>query len=486
MKKEEKMESLSSLSLSSLSYYTDHSLSINYVTDKESKSTLSVSPQYTCDTTGLVSFKDDLNDVTLPIFFGESKVIQLPRGIKRDVSRLPMKVLKRIDKNKDRAIEKCLILASSLTYTVFNPDEDYWKSLSSTILNEQFKKGKDNTYGYKYIIDALKYSTNATYPIIECKKNEFGNDSYQEGNYSKMYKFHDDRIKKSLDTYTLKFEENIQTRRIHHLKELSKASKNNIALNLINVYSRIELPNEYEILENAKCLIKENYVSKKGKSLTLLNKKPKSYYKNLENKTFVEDNLKLFKYLVSQGYMIPRIGDFKSGGRVVDSFNLMPSWIRKMVKIEGEKITELDFKTLHPNIAKSIYGGSNKHITHQEVSEAIGVELSKVKIEHLSFFNKRIGDMKKSELFNYYYNHEKEMLKEVIKDKKKYGHKITSQRFFKKEVEIMTSVIEELNKWDIYVLYVYDALYCKKSDSELATSIMNRMAKEHNVNTHVG
>ena len=459
---------------------------INYVTDTAAKHNYSQIPYFISDTTGFIDFNEGENNVTLPIFFGDSSIIQFPKGIKRDIRRIPKRVLKTIDSNIEMAIEKCFLFVSSLTSTVYKEYNDYWKGLSSTILHQQFKKGNDNTRIYRYIIEALTNSTSSRLPIIEVKQNDLGNDSYQVGNYSKQYRFHPNRVNQALVTYYLKFEENIKRLRKHHLRQLSKASKNIIGRNLIAVYESIELPTTEEILKQADDLIRIKHRSKKGKLLTKLNKKSKSYYSNPESRSFVEENINQFEYYTKRGFRVPTIGDYKSGGRVVDSFNLMSSWIRQMIKIENEPILELDFKALHPNIAKSLYDGTNHQITHEIVSMSLKTPLKKVKIEHLSFFNKRIDDMKKSPLFQYYYTKERVMLENIISDKKQYGYKITSQRLFKKEVEIMSSIIEQLNRLDIYVLYVYDALYCKESDKAIVSDIMNNTIIEHKVNTKIG
>ncbi|WP_298954615.1 hypothetical protein [uncultured Nonlabens sp.] len=73
-----------------------------------------------------------------------------------------------------------------------------------------------------------------------------------------------------------------------------------------------------------------------------------------------------------------------------------------MITIEGEPIVELDFKALHPNIAKNIYGGTNAHISHDDIANDLDIPRDKVKTEHLSFFNKTPYLMKMSPLYNYY------------------------------------------------------------------------------------
>ena len=56
--------------------------------------------------------------------------------------------------------------------------------------------------------------------------------------------------------------------------------------------------------------------------------------------------------------MLPIVSSNKiAGGRISDSITLMPSWIRKLIKINGRYINQIDFTCLHPNLAVQIYGG---------------------------------------------------------------------------------------------------------------------------------
>lgn len=419
-----------------------------------------------------------------PLFFQNATTINIPKNIKRHIERkIPKRYLNKIDKNKKYAVENCLLFSSNLTSTLFY--EDRWKSLSSKILAEQFKNGKDNTFNYTCIVEALKYKSNTTDSIIQTKKNKLGNDTYQEGITCKSYSFTDTFYNNNLVKYTITNPEIIAKRNKFIYGQIAKATDNIIATNLLKLYPRIDLPSECELKAEANRLIKENHRNKKGKLLTKLNNHSKNYFKDASQRSYVEENIKAFKFYTEISYMIPTIGDFKSGGRVVDSFVLMPSWTRKSIKINGEPIVEVDYKALHPNIAMSIYGGSKKYLTHDFVANESNIPKNEVKLEHLSFFNKSVRDMKSSKIYNYYQSSEPEMLKTIEQEKwnsdKK--HKITSMRMFAKEVEIMTECIRRLNAIGIYVGYVYDALFCKKSDKEIVKKIMNEVVVELGVYT---
>nr|WP_315231046.1 hypothetical protein [uncultured Flavobacterium sp.] len=425
------------------------------------------------------------NHTGFPLFFQNNiDTIFIPKKVKTHLERLvPKEYLKNIDPVKSIAVEKCLDFASNLSSTIYADDK--WKSLSSTHLHEQSKRGRDNTFIYNHIIKALTYTTETTDAIIMVKKNKFGSETYQEGVVCKEYSFTDAYFKGDLVEYVIKDKGILQKRNKFFYSQLKKAHDNPIANNLISLYSKIELPSHAEIILEAKRLTKINYRNKKGKVLTFLNKHPKSYYKDAGARSFVEQDIKLFDYLTKRGFMIPIIGTEKSGGRVVDSFTLMPSWIRRLVKIDGEPMVEIDYSALHPNIAMSIYGGTKKYLTHAMVSEESNLNINDVKIQHLSYFNERVPGMKRSPLYSYYSKSERAMNDAIIMEKQTSlkGHKITSMRMFAEEVEIMTECIKQLNYKGIYVGYIYDALFCKDSDAQSVAEIMNTVVLEFNVFT---
>jgi hypothetical protein len=420
---------------------------------------------YEFDNTGLDLLKFDSDNILVP------KKIEY--NLRKYVSK---KLLRDIDGDLNTAIEKCLLVASNLCSTYYS--ENKWKHLYWQVLHEQTKKDNDNTTIYRKIINLLKDGT-STGSFIEIKENKKGGEHYiwnsTSGTYSKQYRLTDTYLKAGLIRYQLKTDYLIERRRAHFFSTLSSATENTIGKNLINVYGKLSVPNTIELLKIGKKLVKNNFITKKNKILTVRNKHVDEYWSDVTNRSFVEDNLKLFNYLTDGGYIVPIVSEVKNGNRVVDSFTLMPSWIRNQIKINGEETVEIDFKCLHPNIASTLYGGNIKNIKHEVVAKDLGIDIKTVKIEHLSFFNKEIWQMKQSILFDYYNKHENWMLSNIINDKHNNGYKVTTQKMFSLETDIMTEVIKTLNSENIYVLYIYDALLVSKSSSVRVKEVMNQV-----------
>lgn len=455
-----------------------------YVTGNNKAGNIEETPLNTRDSELNEAENDYHFNSSFPLFFQNIDTIYIPKKAKRYLEKnVPKPYLSAIDTDRAVAIEKSLVLLSSLSSTIYS--DNRCKELSSTIMDEQTKKGKDNTRIYPKIIIVLKYSSNTTEGIIKVKTNQFEKESYQEGIACKSYSLTDTFYNSGLIEYTIKNKDILQKRNKFFYIQLQKAQQNIIATNLMTLYARIELPSKDDLLVEAKKLVKFKHKNKKGKTLTFLNNHSKTYFKDTFSRSFVEDNINLFEYLTKRGYMIPQAKDKKAGGRVVDSFVLMPSWIRTKVKIDGEPIVEVDFKALHPNIAMTIYGGSKKYLTHQQVAEESGIDIKDVKIQHLSFFNETLSGMKRNPLYKYYQDSELQMLRNIENEKlnshKK--HRITSTKMFTKEVEIMTEIIKRLNTLGIYVGYVYDALFCKESEKKIVKKIMDEVVLELGVYT---
>ena len=408
---------------------------------------------------------------SLPLFI-KSNYITVPAELKRYLER-NKRLLKQIDSDSTIAIEKCLLVASNLTNDKKN---DEWKKLCSEILQIQVKKSNDNTYVVKNVVDVLISSG-----LIEIRKDINGYDYYTEG---KCREFR--LTTKNLKYYQLTTNQVIFNRKQAILFHLRNIAENSIVNNLLRLYPRLTFPTLEELKIKAKRLVKVKYTNRKGQFLKFRNKHPVSYFKDIENIVFVEDHLSMYEGYVMNLLRLPTIGDHKSGGRVVDSMVLIPKWIREEILIDGERIVECDYQCLHPNIAFSIYDGDCKFLTHQIVADYLGIDVKIVKLGHLKFFNQMAQTMKKNPVFQYYEdNHESLLVKFAEEKMNNNNHKITSMKLFNKEVALMAKVIEKLNRVEIYGIYVYDALYVKRSDSAKVKDVMNETALEMGIYTSV-
>jgi hypothetical protein len=415
-----------------------------------------------------------------PLYQSASNTIKIPSKVEYTLRRLvSKKALKQIHPNLEIAIELCLLFISQLSSTYFtwndgsNPDG--WKSLKAAYLRQLLNYQPDT---YKKIRELLETPL-MDGPIIECDYID------QKGIKCFHYRLSSQFIGKGIKTYELKSKLVQELWLDYHHKRLKESQNNPICMNLMDLYPKITLPTTEEITLNAKKLIDSSYKSKKGKQLTFLNKKSKEFYSDASDRTFVEDGIEAFNYLTSGGLILPRISHEFAGGRIVDSFVLMPSYIRNMCKLDDDPIIEVDYSCLHPNIAMTLYGGKQAFITHQLIADKLNVPISIVKTEHLKFFNKHPEEMQKSPLYNYYIETEPFMMKNLIREKRATSrrYKITSQKMFEKEVAIMTDVIRQLALEGIVVGYVYDALFCTPNNAHRVKEVMDEQVVKHGVMT---
>ena len=415
-----------------------------------------------------------------PLFFISNNLIKIPSKIeyvlRKYVSR---KLLRDIHDDEEVAIELCLLFVSQLTSTYFklleDPEYKGWKSLRAEYLRD-FLSISPMTY--KNVITALEKPTSKGV-IIECDHLAL------VGEKNFYYRLGEAYIGKGIKSYRLKTNTAQKLLNKRFMRIYSKSETNPIIKNLLEFYNRIELPTIEQIEKEADRLIKLKYTTKKKKILKRLGKHSKNSFGNPEKYSFVEDSIAVFKYLTENGILFPEVGSEKSGGRIIDSLALMPSWIRRMIKINGKLNVEADYSCMHPNIAIFLYNGSKEYLTHNDIALAMNTNVDIIKVEHLSFFNKKIWQMKESPLYKYYEEKEPKMLKNIISEKcnSEYKHYTTSRRLFCKEVEIMSLVIEKLNKEDIYVGYVYDAVFCHPDEANRVKEVMDEVVQKFGIKT---
>lgn len=431
-------------------------------------------------TLDLANPKTVLNHTNFPLFQSASNTIKIPSKVEYSIRRLiSKKELKKIHPTIEVAVELCLLFISNLTSTYFGWKDgsnlEGWKPLKAAYLRKFISYEK---HTYKLIRELLEKPLRDG-AIIECDYYDI------QGAKCYYYRLGSNYIGKGIKTYQLKTNLAIELNQQYYDARLRESKSNPICNNLFQVYAKITLPTIEDIKVNAKKLVASGYKSKKGKKLTFLNKHSKQYFSDASERTFVEFGIQAFEFLTGGGFMLPRISSEYAGGRVVDSFVLMPSYIRNMCKIDGQPAVEVDFSCLHPNIAMFLYGGKQRFITHQMIADELGIPLSQVKTEHLSFFNKHPEEMKDSPLYSYYMKKEPAMMKNLIKEKYAASrrHKITSQKMFEKEVAIMTDTVKQLSLEGILVLYVYDALLCTPNNAARVKQVMDEQVLKHGVFT---
>ncbi|MDL2143859.1 hypothetical protein QQY79_15130 [Flavobacterium tructae] len=436
------------------------------------------------DMPGVTAYNDDniTTDISaqLSLFVINNNRIKIPSKVEYVIRKyVSRKLLKEIHKDIEVAIELCLLFCTQLNSTYFDikngSQPDGWKSLRAEYLRDFLSI---NPMAYKKVITALEEPLKRG-AILECDHISI------IGEKNHYYRLTQPYLGRGVVSYDLKTKEAIGLLNKHYYRVLGEAKKNPICENLIRFYQDISLPNMGQIKKEAERLIALGFVTKKGKRLTKLNKHARSYYKNQEKLSFVEDAIEIFEYLTDNGLLIPTVGGEASGGRVVDSFTLMPSWIRNLVLVSGKPLVESDYSCLHPNIAVALYDGSTNNLLHDNLSLELDIDVKTVKVEHLSFFNKEVWQMKQSPLYQYYLNNEPTMLQNIIAEKynSQFRHKITSRKLFAKEVEVMTSVIQQLNKEGIFVGYVYDALFFHPDYAERVKQVMDAVIQRYRIKT---
>jgi hypothetical protein len=418
--------------------------------------------------------------VQLALFVINKNRIKIPSKVENVIrNHVSRKLLKEIHKDVEVAIELCLLFCTQLNSTYFDIKNgsqlEGWKSLRAEYLRDFLSL---SPMTYKKVIRALEEPLKKG-AILECDYKPI------KGKKNHFYRLTEPYLGKGIVSCDLKTKEAIGLLNKHYYRVLGEAKKNPICENLIRFYQNISLPTIDQIEKEAERLIASGYVTKKSKKLRKLNGHARTYYKNHKELSFVDDAIEIFKYLTDNGLLIPTVGGEASGGRVVDSFTLMPSWIRNLVLINGQAHIESDYSCLHPNIGITLYDGSSSNLTHSDLGSELNIDVKTVKKEHLSFFNKEVWQMKQSPLYPYYQKHEPIMLQNVIAEKysSQYKHKITSRRLFAKEVEVMTTVIQQLNKEGIFVGYVYDALFFHPKHAGKVKEVMDAVIQQYGIKT---
>lgn len=413
--------------------------------------------------------------------------LRIPKKVRSYLEYISDEKLIIINKDIDVAKEMILHFVSQFSNTTAHYLKDEKsdlinKSLSSKIMRKNYRN-KNKTV-YKQIIDIL-ISGNEHGGIIEKVKE------YIPGVNNNIYRLTDKFIHLGTEEYNIKTKKVLTLNKRIVKKRIEEIHENVIGNNLLAVYDRVTLPTINEIKDKGVDLVVDKY-KRKGKTLII---QGNTNRKDIDTDRFMllEDHISIFETLAGSGLPIPYIGSEKSGGRVIDAINLMPKWIREMIRIDGKLLKEYDYKALHPNIVSLQYATpqEHKHISHEEVAKYLDIPLNRAKKEHLSFFNKQYWAMKESPLWDYYMDNKPVMIHLLLADRKNQAkdlkikdiHKVTSMLLFAFEVDLMSEVVKRLNARGVFVLYVFDALL--GVENRLIEQTMNEVAKEYGLLTTV-
>lgn len=424
-------------------------------------------------------------------------VVTVPKKVIPKLNRIPNKKYKTIHDDVEVAKELVILIVSNLSNTWMiaqNTDVKYkkegYKNLYSPTLAQQVKYHRDINSPYLKCLDLL----------IEHGIIERGKRGSTVSGKSTEYRLTNNFYGRGCEHYNLRSNTVQRMKNKEFNTNFEKVISTNIGKNHIKMRAKVQFPTDDEVIQILDFAVRNKHTNKSGKSLIWLGKHTKNEYPE-SHYVYAEGYLEQYKYLrdhmtvpvVKEEYL----EDGKLVFRIATCFNLMPSLIRTHIKVEGKRLYECDFSSMHPNIIQKIYGGENKEaISHDKVaSELYGItkddkEFAKrrkeVKTEHLSFFNTRVADMMRSPLYEYYDKRQPLMMARIIEDKNNHGHEYTCREVFKVETQIMELAIKRLNDIGIDVMYVYDALYSIKSEQPTVKRIMNEVAESFGVLTRVG
>ncbi|MFV8839173.1 hypothetical protein [Salinimicrobium soli] len=424
------------------------------------------------------------------IITNQNESITVPKKAIHNFRYIPNKDFKLVHPNLEVAKELTLLTLSNLSNTWLrsqhSDDERIilgYKRLYSRILESQVKVCGNRSSPYKKILklllkhDYIEIGEDAVYiPNGKGKAREFRLTLKYFG--------------KGCERYFLKTPEVRRMRNIEFNENFERVLQTAIGRNHLRLLTKVTWPTDDEVRACIDEAVKSRWCNRDHKRMVWLGKHSKKEYPHSQ---FVhgEDYMKSFRFLrdhmkvpVVKKEWMDDDGNLKF--RIATCFNLMPKLIRNLIKIGNHSIVENDFSAMHPNIIQKIYGGSNlEPISHQSVSEYLGISKDDAKKEHLSFFNKRICQMKASPLWNYYEVKEPKMLENILQEKCQHGHEKTCWRVFEIETRLMETIVSRLSAMGIDVIYVYDALYSTAEEQEVVKEVMNSVVREFNIHSRV-
>lgn len=418
----------------------------------------------------------ELSEDILNIVLSNTTCIKIPSKTESKLKYISKTDLHSIHKDQVIATELILYMLSNFSDTfiisksegITEQQRNGYKILNSKVLSKQFKLGKFNLY--KKIIDVL-----VKYEIIEKGRN------YSSNFRSNEYRLTSTYFGKGVVNYKLKSNILLKRNSDFLAENFKKILDCPIATYELINRPLLEFPSKRQAKSHLQKLSNLGKTNKKGKKIISIKDKSQHDY---EDYVYIEDYLEILDYL--KNLTVPIIISENGGNRIITSFNFMPSVLRELIKVNGKKLIDIDYKTLHPNIIYTVYESKSKDsVSHDIVAEYLGITRQEAKIEHLSFFNKTWEQMSKSPLFKYYTDKEPDMMVRIFRDKQEFGHKETSKKCFMFETMIQRENVKKLKDKGIISFYCFDANFVLNTDKKHTKKIMNETVKLMKVNTTV-
>jgi hypothetical protein len=209
------------------------------------------------------------------------------------------------------------------------------------------------------------------------------------------------------------------------------------------IYKFNELDREKLYQRGLDYVIKKSY---KGNNFVEFNNEKTAKSKSLEN------HMMLYSYIMENGLLIPIVKE--DSGRVFTSFNLIPSWIRDSLTINGKKTIGVDISKSVPSIINMMFGGAEINYD----------KFNKYDIIKFLFSDNYKAKNYYKEIYNDFYTNNRQLLETITAIKESIGSSTFAKMIYKIESDVMTNSILELNKKHINVYYVFDELICEEKN----------------------
>lgn len=452
------------------------------------------------------------NNPILESFNLTSTMITVPKGFKSLINFLDKTDWDKFVQSKkinhketsEEFVDGIALVLNSIWLRRFQADEDGWIDSPTERLRWVSQSW------YKLLMKPLINGTDKQGSIIDERASD------HEMKMSRSFSISEKYLKRSSQQYELKSKSLISKLFKRRYEAAVKALNDSALIQLMQTYPKLEMPPLEAVRAAGVSLSRKgkgdkDALSKKGRVLINLNKRSKETFlkqsgHDIEGKTkkqisklfrenyySLNDHIKIYEDFLLSGFRIPHR---QKNGRVDDSITGMPEWIRKLIRTNNEPMMEVDCAALHLNIpfalAKNVSPKAKEAFLkqagdmHSIIAKYLTIGRDIAKMEALSFQNKRVKDMEKSPIYQYYTSEKIGIMEYLdwLKQTKEKTHRNTSLLLFGYESQIIWSAMRKCAANDITVYQVFDGIGCPKSKVPKVLKILNKALRDYGVPTN--